>query len=257
MRPSILRLVKAMTLTALATLLSGPAAFGATTTLQLSPQIIDMGAQYNGVDLTVTGQIPEHSDVIVRLVGTPGELHLREKGKVFGLLWMNVGKLTLSNVPSVSLTFASRPLPQLGKGAAPYRMDTLTRAIGVQQEGGDTSIDVAHELLLLKTKEGLYHEGAEGVVLGDVNNGEQDFTAHIPVPSSLKPGPYSVEVIALQNDQVVGQAQTTITASLSGFPKWLSDLAYQKSVLYGIMATVIAIASGLAIGLVFQSKGAH
>ena len=30
-----------------------------------------------------------------------------------------------------------------------------------------------------------------------------------------------------------------------------------EGLLYGILATVIAILSGLAIGMVFQSKGAH
>ncbi len=229
----------------------------ATTTLNVNPSSIVMGAQYNGVDLTVTGEVPEHSDVIVRLVGTPSELHLREKGKVFGLLWMNVGKVTLTNVPSVCLTDATRPLPQLGKGAAPYRLEAVTKAIGVEQDGKDASIDIPHELLLLKTKEGLYHEAAEGITLGPVKNGLQSYTAHIKVPSSLKPGDYKLEAIALRDDAVIGEADTAIKAALAGFPRWLSEMAYQNSLLYGVMATVIAIVSGLLVGLVFQSKEAH
>jgi len=256
MRASLLTLIKPLAVTAL--LLATPClGLAATTTLNVSPASIVMGAQYNGVDLTVTGEVPEHSDMIVRLVGTPGELHLREKGKVFGLLWMNVGKVTLTNVPSVCLTDSTRPLPQLGKGAAPYRLEALTQAIGVTQEGKDASIDIPHELLLLKSKEGLYHEAAEGISLGPVKDGLQRYTAHIKVPSSLKPGEYKVEAIAIQDNEVVGLADASIKAALSGFPKWLSELAYQKSVLYGVLATVIAIVSGLVIGLVFQSKEAH
>lgn len=228
-----------------------------TNTLNLSPDTVLMGSQFNGTDLTVTGSVPAGSEVLVRLIGEPGELHLREKGKVFGLLWMNVGKVKLTNVPGVCLTDASLPLPLLGKGAQPFRLEAMAKAIGIEQEGGDPSIDIPHELLLLKTKEGLYHEGAEGVTMGEAKDGVRPFTAKIHIPSSLKPGEYRVEAIALQADAVVGQSQATITAALVGFPKWLSDLAYQKSALYGVMATVIAIVSGLAIGLVFQSKGAH
>jgi hypothetical protein len=66
-----------------------------------------------------------------------------------------------------------------------------------------------------------------------------------------------VEAIAIKDGAVVGRYATTVEAALIGFPKWLSDLAYEKSLLYGILATVIAVFSGLAIGLVFQSKGAH
>jgi len=244
-------------LAAAALLLAAPCLGSAATTLNVNPSAIVMGAQYNGVDLTVTGEIPADSDLIVRMVGTPSDLHLRQKGKVFGLLWMNVGKVTLTNVPSVCLTTATQPLPQLGKGGAPYRLEALTKAIGVEQEGGDQSIDIPHQLLLLKTKEGLYHEAAEGITLGPVQDGMQSYTAHIKVPSSLKPGEYKVEAVALHDDVVVNAADATIKATLTGFPKWLSELAYQKSVLYGVMATVIAIVSGLVIGLVFQSKEAH
>ncbi|MDD2464455.1 MAG: TIGR02186 family protein [Desulfobulbus sp.] len=256
MRTTLFTLIKPLSLAAL--LFWAPCVgSAATTTLNVSPAAIVMGAQYNGVELTVSGEVPAESDLIIRLVGTPSELHLREKGKVFGLLWMNVGKVTLSNVPSVCLTSATRPLPQLGKAAAPYRLDALTKAIGVEEEGRDQSIDIPHQLLLLKSKEGLYREAAEGITLGPVKDGMQRYTAHIKVPSSLKPGEYKVEAVTLQDDAVIGEADTTIKAALSGFPKWLNDLAYQKSVLYGIMATVIAIASGLLIGLIFQSKEAH
>ena len=242
---------------AAAVLLAAPCFAADTITLNVTPATIVMGAQYNGVDLTVTGEVPADSDLLVRMVGTPSDLHLREKGKVFGLLWMNVGKVTLTNVPSVCLTNSTRPLPQLGKGVVPYSLATLTKAIGVEQEGGDQSIDIPHELLLLKAKEGLYREVSEGISLGPVNNKMQRYTAHLKVPPSLKPGEYKVEVIALRNEAVVGSADTVISAILSGFPKWLSELAYKQSVLYGVMATVIAIVSGLLIGLVFQSKGAH
>ena len=256
MQTQLIKYVKGLILASMMLSLPGLAP-AAETTVNVNPASIVMGTQYNGVDLTVTGEIPAGADLLVRLVGTPGDLHLREKGKVFGLLWMNVGKVTLTNVPSVCLTRATRPLPQLGKSAAPYRLDAVTRAIGVEEEGANQAIDIPHELLLLKGKEGLYHEAAEGISLGAVKEGMQSYTAHIKVPSSLKPGEYKVEAVAISNDAVVGQADTTIKAALSGFPKWLSELAYQKSVLYGVMATVIAIVSGLLIGLVFQSKEAH
>ncbi|MFV0436455.1 MAG: TIGR02186 family protein [Desulfopila sp.] len=229
----------------------------ADTTITVSPSVIDMGTQYNGVELTVTGEIPAGADLIVRLVGTPDDLHLREKGKVFGLLWMNVAKVTLTHVPSVSLTSASRPLDQLGEGAAPYRLAALTAAIGVKQEGKNPNIDIPHELLLLKIKEGLYHQTAGDIDLGPATGDRQRYTAHIQVPSTVKPGQYQLEAVSLHDGVVTGEASITITAALSGMARWINDLAYHKSLLYGIMATVVAIVFGLLIGLIFQSKEAH
>lgn len=240
-----------------AALLALPALAAADTgTISVSPATIVMGAQYNGLDLTISGTMPADSEVIVRLTGAAGDLHLREKGKVFGLLWMNVGKVTLNNVPKVCLIKASGSLDNMGAVAAPFRLEALTKAIGIEKDNNE-SIDIPHQLLLLKTKEKLYAESPQGVTLGPIEGGMRSFTSTINVPSSLKPGEYQVEAIALHKDAVTGHATAAIKAELSGFPKWLSELAYQRSMLYGVMATVIAIFSGLAIGLVFQSKGAH
>jgi hypothetical protein len=225
--------------------------------LAVTPASIVMGAQYNGLDLKVNGTVPANSEVIVRLIGAPSELHLREKGKVFGLLWMNVGKVTLNNVPRVCLINASSPLETLGQVATPFRLEALAKAVGIEKDGGGTSIDIPHQLLLLKTKEKLYGESAQGVTLGPNEGDMRTFTAVIKVPSALAPGEYQVEAIAVHGDAVTGRSTVTVKAALSGFPKWLSELAFQKSLLYGVLATVIAIFSGLAIGLVFQSKGAH
>lgn len=232
-------------------------AASATETLTVEPASIVMGAKYDGLELKVSGTIPADSEVVVRLIGTPKELHLREKGKVFGLLWMNVGKVDLKGVPNVCLINTSSPFELMGKAAAPYRLDALVKSIGIEKNGGDAAIDIPHELLLLKTKEGLYSETAHGITLGPLEAGMRTFTTTLKVPSSLAPGDYQVEAIAIHNDTVTARAATTVKAELTGFPKWLSELAFQKSALYGVMATVIAIVSGLAIGLVFQSKGAH
>lgn len=253
LRRKLTALIPAMLLLALPCL----AHAGAEGNLTVTPANIAMGAQYNGQDVTVTGSVPADSEVVVRFVGAPGELHLREKGKVFGLLWMNVGQTTLSNVPKVCLIQSSSPLETLDKAAAPFRLAALAKGVGVEQSGGDPSIDVPQQLLLLKTKEKLYGESAQGVTLEPNHGGERAFTAVIKAPSALAPGEYQVEVIALRDHAVVSRAVAVVKAELVGFPKWLSNLAYQNSLLYGVLATVIAIFSGLVIGLVFQSKGAH
>jgi len=248
---------KHLLLTTVILLLPALAAASSSESLSVVPASIVMGAQYNGLDLTVSGTVPADSEVIVRLTGAASELHLREKGKVFGLLWMNVGKVTLSNVPKVCLINASSPLELLGKAAAPFRLAALAKGIGIEKDGGDASMDIPHQLLLLKTKEKLYGESAQGITLGPNEGGMRPFTAVIKVPSALAPGEYQVEAISVHNDAVTSHATAAIKAELVGFPKWLSDLAFQKSMLYGVMATVVAIFSGLVIGLVFQSKGAH
>lgn len=226
-------------------------------TMSATPSTILMGARYDGISLKVTGSVPAGSDVVLRFTGAPEDLHLREKGKVFGLLWMNVGKVALKNVPKVCLIDSSRSFADLGAIAAPFRLESLGGTIEIEKDAVGGEIDVIHELLLLKKYDYLYHESAGGVVLGPDKGDSRTFTADIAVPSALAPGLYRVEAAAIRNGALVGKASSAVEASLSGFPGWLNKMAFDRALLYGVLATVIAIVSGLAIGLVFQSKGAH
>lgn len=226
-------------------------------TLSTSPDIISMGARYDGIALKVEGIAPAGSDIVLRFTGAPEDLHLRQKGKVFGLLWMNIGKVSLKNVPKVCLIDSSRSFAELGPVAAPFRLESLGAGIETEKDSAAGEINVIHELLLLKKNEHLYHESTGGVILGSNDGVTRPFSTNIDVPSALAPGHYSVEAVAVRDGAIVGKASTAVEATLVGFPDWLSKMAFNRGLLYGVLATVIAIFSGLAIGLVFQSKGAH
>ncbi len=240
-----------------AAVVPGLAVAGQPVTVSTNPSAILIGTQYDGMQLEVSGTVPAGSEVVLRFTGAPSELHLREKGKVFGLLWMNVGKVVVNNVPKVCIIDSSSSLSKLGPAAGSLSLAGLMKQVQVEEGVDGNSIDIEKELLLLKKEERLYSESENGVVLGPDNGGTRTFSAVLPIPSALAPGDYQVDVAAVGNGQIVAETTTAITAQMVGFPDWLSKLAFGRSLLYGVMATVIALVSGLAIGLVFQSRGAH
>ncbi|EKO39819.1 MAG: putative transmembrane protein [Solidesulfovibrio magneticus str. Maddingley MBC34] len=222
----------------------------------VAPGAIDIGSTYNGTSLAIDGRVPEGSQVVARVVGAPQNLALKQKGKVFGLLWMNMNTLHFSGVPSVCLIDASAPLQTLGAAGAGLGLTGLTDKIGIEPSNADRSV-LLPEFLRLKGHEGLYRETAGGVTLGQVQDGRQAFSLRLPIPSRLSPGSYAVEVYAVKDGAVVAQASRTVEARLTGAPAFLANLAFNHAAWYGVLASVIAILGGLAIGLVFQSKGAH
>jgi len=56
---------------------------------------------------------------------------------------------------------------------------------------------------------------------------------------------------------VVSSASTNVTVAMVGFPALLSDLAYKHGATYGIIAVVIAIVTGFAMGFLFKGGGGH
>jgi len=224
--------------------------------LTVTPADILMGASYNGATLKIAGRVPAGSEVVLRFIGAASELHMREKDKVLGLLWMNRNSLTFKNVPNVLLVQESKPLDQLGPAAKPYGLDSLRRMVQVEEaSAGDDCLDAPAELLRLKKREGLCRESMGGVSFGPETNGTKTFVAVMSVPPTLSPGQYEVEMVAFKDGKIVKRATVPVTAKLVGLPAWLNNLAFKHSMFYGILATVIAILSGLLIGLVFQGRG--
>lgn len=102
---------------------------------------------------------PQGSAIAVRFAGEKTDLALRQKGKVFDLLWMNLGTVHLHNVPSVFLVASSRPLADVG--GADLGLEAVRKAITAEENKGD-ALDIPAELIKLKQQDGLYRESTRG-----------------------------------------------------------------------------------------------
>ncbi len=230
------------------------------TQMSVEPRNIEIGALYNGTTLTVAGSIPADSEAILRFVGASCDLHMKEKGKAGGILWMGLDSLTFRGAPSVCLVSSAVDFDHLeatgGSSVKPFMLCGLESSIRIEASGGEHK-GAFKEFLKLKQKEGLYKEIPGNIHYSKVSGGQKTFQAKIPIPSRLAPGPYVIELAAVSNGNVTARAEQPVGVSLVGFPALLARLAFGFPALYGILATVIALLAGLAIGMIFQSKGAH
>jgi hypothetical protein len=231
--------------------------------LEVRPKVIDVGTTYNGTSLSVAGEMPSESHAVVRFMGELSDLHVKEKAKAFGLLWMNMGSLTFRGVPNVCIVSSEKaadgsmdPGGDEGGATADLHLPGLKHMAQVEPAGTGAASAIG-ELIKLKEQEGLYREIAGNISYTPGTDGNKNFQAEIPIPSRLLPGTYHVQVYAVKDGSIVANGEQLITANLVGAPAFLADLAFHNGATYGILATIIAILSGLAIGLVFQSKGAH
>jgi uncharacterized protein (TIGR02186 family) len=232
--------------------------------LTVTPNVLNIDAFYNGTTLTASGTAPSDSQIVLRFVGASCDLHMKERGKVFGVMWMNLDSLVFKNVPSVCLVSSAVDLGSLGGHEDQARqaairelgLSGITDTAQVESKGIDRETALG-ELLRLKQNEGLYRETVGNVTYGTSTGSTRSFKADIPIPSRLTPGDYLVEVSAINNGLIVARAREPVRVNLAGFPAMLARLAFGHAALYGVLATVIAILAGLAVGLVFQSKGAH
>jgi len=228
--------------------------------IAVEPEAINIGALYDGIALTATGSIPADSEAVVRFVGAACDLHMKEKGKVGGIMWMNLDSITFKGAPSACLVSSAVDLKGLeadgGVSIKVLRLSGLKRSVEVEANGCGHE-NAFEEFLKLKQKEGLYREMFGNISYESASEGQKTFRAIVPIPSRLAPGDYAVKLDAVRNGDVIARAEQPVKVNLVGFPALMSGLAFGHSALYGILATIIALIAGLGIGLVFQSRGSH
>ncbi|TVM31527.1 TIGR02186 family protein [Oceanidesulfovibrio marinus] len=222
--------------------------------LQVTPETIKIDTTYNGTTVKVEGQAPEGSQIVLRIVGEAGELHMKRKDKALGLLWMNMDSLTFHGVPVLYIVGSSKPLDELGAAGKELKAESMLNTIEIEPDTAARP-ELIDQLIKLKTKERLYQEEAGEVAMGEVKDGMQSFTATLPIPSRLAPGDYKLASIAVKDGQEVAMTEKDLKVELVSTPLFMAKLAFGHGALYGILATIIALVSGLVIGLIFQSKG--
>jgi hypothetical protein len=228
--------------------------------MSAEPRNIDIGALYNGTSLTATGSIPADSEAVIRFIGASCDLHMKERGRVGGIIWMGLDSLTFKGAPGVCLISSAVDLDRLAAAGdasvRPLKLSGLKDSVRIEANGGEHK-GAFEEFLKLKQKEGLYKEILGNIRYGAVSDGQKTFHAVIPVPSRLFPGSYVLELVAVRNGEVIARVNQPVTVKLAGFPALLARLAFGFPALYGVLATIIALITGLVIGVVFQSRGAH
>jgi len=125
----------------------------------------------------------------------------------------------------------------------------------IPKEGGSGAL--FDQFVRLKEHESLYGVFPSSLKLVSTSTAKTGVEGQFMLPSNIPPGNYSVVLSVLNSGKLLEQESFEFPVSMSGLPGLLATLAYDHATLYGLIAVVIAILTGLVMGLVFKSKSAH
>jgi uncharacterized protein (TIGR02186 family) len=220
-------------------------------TLQLDHKEIHVTAGYRGEGVRAWGEAPVHCQVVVNLSASREDASLPLKGKR-GPFWVTVGKVRFESVPSVYMLKATAPVEQIltPEQQDAYRLGIrgLTASMGVSGTG-DRDLLVG-ELVRLKRDEGLYLFDAGGVTWSRRGHYETNFFWPVRAPS----GRYTVRAFAVRGGGVKASAEASVFVHKVGLEALISDLADRHGILYGLLAVLIAVATGVLAGGFFHRK---
>ncbi len=237
--------------------------------LKLAEKIIQISTFYNGTTLQASGTVPADADALLHVLGAKKNVALKVKGKVAGLLWMNKTDVELENTPAVYMVYTPEKvgedmlLAQLDMDYSAMVKEVAMLGVGYKALVRDIEIKPASadkkfvfgEYIKLMEKAGVYGVYNGAVEYGPVKDGKKSYTVTLTIPPKMSAGKYRVETLAVKDGNVVGQAAEELTIELAGLPRFIASLAFDHSLLFGIMAVVIAVATGLIIGMIFKGGG--
>ena len=254
MRRSIALAPLLVAATALATVPS-PAADDAV--VHVTPDTVTVSTFFHGADLTVTGVAPANLKLAVLMIGGQRTVELDRKGKVWGLLWMNVGTATLDDVPGVYLLATAGPVCEL----APYPVrQRLGVGLDVLGKGGDDDrAEVFSDLVTLKRRERLYGTFEGALEVSEGGDGWAEFSTVFALPARISRGDYRVALWGFDEGGGRVLAEVPVTVRSVGLTRSIAALARDHGLAYGFLALFIAVVVGLTTGVVFglAGKGGH
>jgi uncharacterized protein (TIGR02186 family) len=236
--------------------------------VEVRPAEVAMNMFFTGATIYVEGPLPDGvHDVAVVLAGPDEDLELKKKGRVGGVLWMNVGEVVFHHVPTVYVVAATGPLDSLAPPAVLEKLELGYAAIKSRSASGPGNEEqrrLFDELLALKEEGGFYAVREDGARREpETADGPARFAADCRLPSQTSIGEYSVQVFGFPSAEGkdAGEllATTTVTVRQVGASAMIRSLAQDSGLLYGVLSVVIAIVVGLLTGFLFggRSKGGH
>jgi len=113
------------------------------------------------------------------------------------------------------------------------------------------------QFLELKGSEGLYTTYKDPIKKSPAAGDLVPVEGRFRLPTNVRPGTYEVCLSVIQDGRVSAKTCGELQVKMVGFPAMLTTLAYEHGATYGILAVIIAIVTGFAIGFLFKGGGGH
>ncbi|HXX54319.1 MAG TPA: TIGR02186 family protein [Thermodesulfovibrionales bacterium] len=214
---------------------------------------------YHGGTVSVRGVSDRGTDLIIKITSPEGHEVLRQKGRLAGLLWMNVGKLTFEKVPNLYSIHSTKKLEdnlsadEMDKYILGYPALEKHAEVG-PVAGEDEKTEWFNHFVKFKESSQLYSTS-----LGKINiteqGGKQNYYVLLEWPYQAQPDHYTVSVYAVKDKKVVETAEAHVLVDQVGMVKSLAGMAKNNGALYGIISILAALGAGFGVGMVFRKGG--
>jgi len=220
----------------------------------LSRSVVSITTGFVGSNVILFGAADGPGHIVIVVEGPGRDTVVRRKSRVSGI-WINRHSVVFRKAPSFYAVAASSPLDEIvsARTAKRFRIgaeNLVLKADGKVSEGQANRFRVA--LIRNQRRAGLFPKEISKVVLPD--KGVRLFRTEIFFPSNVPTGAYSVRFMLVRDGFVIQQYKRKLVVGKAGLSARVFRFAHEQSILYGIVAILLAVAAGWAASAAFGRK---
>ncbi|MCL5270270.1 MAG: TIGR02186 family protein [bacterium] len=227
---------------------------------RIQPTDIEVGIFFSGASVRIDAPVPMDYDIVVACEGKARPLTLKRRGKVAGVLWMSVAEITFDQIPPLYHVSSTRDLAALAPAAtlAEWGFGYPVLKARNSETNSDTE-PYFGELVKLKESEGLYSVLSGEVTVSPQSGGGGRASVVCKLPAKTPPGDYVVRLVGFRDGRGELLGSGTVSVREAGFVAFITKLAREHGLLYGLLAVGVALGVGLLTGRLFgrSSKRGH
>jgi uncharacterized protein (TIGR02186 family) len=215
---------------------------------------------YHGSTVSVRGMSEPGVDLVVKITSPEGHQVLKQKGKVAGTLWMNVGQLKFEQTPNFYEVFSTKKVEDILSREELERYVIGYSALAKHVEitpvaNEEEKAKWFDEFVKFKEESKVYTTSAGKIETTMNAEGKQEYYILTAWPYQAQPGDYLVSVYAVKDNKVVEQAQSKVNVEQVGMVKTLATMAKNSPAIYGFLSIGVALGAGFGVSLVFRKGG--
>jgi uncharacterized protein (TIGR02186 family) len=216
----------------------------------ISDHLINIDSKFTGTDILLFGARNDPGDIIVVVRGPSKGYIVRKKERIAGI-WVNRQQVRFENIDSFYTIASSRPLYAMksdamlsslgiGMNNLPYRVIKKSDVVNAEP--------YKNALRDYQLQSKLYLSNKHAIPL----IGEILFRVVVRLPDNIQRGVYTAETYLVNNGQLLAMQSTPIIVQKTGFDAYISDIAHDHAIIYGLTAVAMALFAGWMAGIVFR-----
>lgn len=215
---------------------------------------------YHGSTVSVRGLSEPGTDLVIKITSPEGHQVMKQKGKVGGVLWMNVQQLKFERTPNFYELFSTKKVEdilsreEMEKYVIGYT--ALAKHVEITPVANDEEkTKWFSEFVKFKEASKVYVTSFGNVTTTMNADGKQEYAVFTDWPYQAQPGDYLVSVYAVKDNKVVEQATSNVNVAQVGAVKTLSTMAQNTPAIYGFLSIGVALGAGFGVSMIFKKGG--